>query len=258
MPKFQFHFSPDKFYDLTQKLEDLAKISDTIKFKIEQDNMLIYSIVGDTILLAFKSYILNTQEYLKTKTEIETPLDIIISGAKRFVKNLSFFKYSEKIIWDVDFRSNSDDDTLLARFVQVKNGKFKIGLQGGETTEIRDITKSQLESRINLKNKKWQFQVSKHDFQDIKKLATINSDGKVIHLNIEDGKVNLSELSTWEYQVDEVEMTNRHIMFNKTFLSSINDDVDKINFYVFDTFILTQDTQSNLMISIEQDFSVED
>ena len=37
-----------------------------------------------------------------------------------------------------------------------------------------------------------------------------------------------------------------------------NDDVDKINFYVFDTFILTQDTQSNLMISIEQDFSVED
>lgn len=53
-------------------------------------------------------------------------------------------------------------------------------------------------------------------------------------------------------------MTDRHIMFNNTFLSSINDDVDKIQFFVFDTFLLTQDTQSNLMISIEQDFSVED
>jgi hypothetical protein len=258
MSKFQFQFHSDKFYDLTQKLEDLAKISDTIKIKIDPENILVYSIVGETILIAFKSYILNTQEYLTSKTEIESPLDIIISGAKRFVKNLGFIKYSEKIIWDVDFRSNSDDDSQLARFVQVKNGKFKIGLQGGETTEIRDITKSQLESRINLKNKKWQFQINKSEFQDIKKLASINSDGKVIHLNIEDGKVLLSELSTWEYQVDKVEMTDRHIMFNKTFLSSINDDVDKINFFVFDTFILTQDTQSNLMISIEQDFSVED
>ena len=47
-------------------------------------------------------------------------------------------------------------------------------------------------------------------------------------------------------------------MFNKTFLPSINDESDKIEFYVFDTFILTKDETSHLMISFEQEFSVED
>jgi hypothetical protein len=60
-------------------------------------------------------------------------------------------------------------------------------------------------------------------------------------LNIENKKVVLSELSTWEFQVDEVDLTDRHLMFNKTFLPSINDESDKIEFYVFDTFILTKD-----------------
>jgi len=47
-------------------------------------------------------------------------------------------------------------------------------------------------------------------------------------------------------------------MFNKTFLPSINDDTEYINFYIFDTFILTKDDTSHLMISFEQDFSVDD
>ena len=73
-----------------------------------------------------------------------------------------------------------------------------------------------------------------------------------------DKKVVLSELSTWEFQVDEVDLTDRHLMFNKTFLPSINDESDKIEFYVFDTFILTKDETSHLMISFEQDFTTEE
>ena len=257
--KLNMQIKSENFSTLLEKLEDLAKISDTIKLKIDSENILMYSIVGETILLAFKSYLIDTKDFFEMKEDLDSTLDIIISGAKRFVKNLGFIKSNEKILMTVDYRQNDDEESNIARFLQIKNGKLKIALQGGEPSEIRDISKSVLSKRVDTKNSKWNFKIPKSEFQDIKKLSSINSDGRVIHLNVDDKKVILSETSTWEFQVDEVEdITDRHLMFNKTFLPSINDDTEYINFYIFDTFILTKDDTSHLMISFEQDFSVDD
>jgi hypothetical protein len=255
--KLNIQINSDNFSDLLTKLEDLAKISDTIKLKVDSDNILMYSIVGETILLAFKSYLLKTSDYLTIKGDLDNTLDIIISGGKKFVKNLGFIKTSEKILMNIDYRT-TDEDINITRFLQIKNGKLKIALQGGEPSEIRDIAKDVLSKRVDIKNSKWNFKISKSEFQDIKKLSSINSEGKVIHLNVDDKKVLLSETSTWEFQVDEVDITDRHLMFNKTFLPSISDNSDNISFYVFETFILTKDDTSHLMISFEQDFSVDD
>jgi hypothetical protein len=216
----------------------------------------MYSIVGDTILLAFKNYLIDTKEYLQLK-DLDTTLDIIITNAKKYVKNLSFIKLNDKIKLEVDYREN-DDNNYTARFLNIKNGKFKIGLQGGEDSEIRDISKDTLSKRIDLKNKKWSFKIKREEFQDIKKLSSINSDGKILHLNIESNKVILSELSIWELQVDEVESIDKHLMFNKTYLSSIDDSSEYVDFHVFETFILTKSDISNLMISFEQDFTTEE
>lgn len=257
MSKLNGTIKQDKFSELLTKLEDLAKISDTIKLKIDSENILMYSIVGETILLAFKSYLVETNDFFDFKEDIENTLDLVISGSKRFVKNLSFIKTSDKIAVSIDYRKG-DDDADNARFVQIKNGKLKVAIQAGEQSEIRDISKSVLAKRIDLKNSKWSFKISNSEFQDIKKLSSINSDGKIIHLNIDSKKVILSETSVWEYEVDEVDITDRHLMFNKTFLPSISDKDDYINFYVFDTFVLTKDSESHLMISFEQDFSVDD
>ncbi len=255
--KLNIQINSGNFPDLLNKLEDLAKISDTIKLKVDSENILMYSIVGETILLAFKSYLLKTSDYLTIKEDLDNTLDIIISGGKKFVKNLGFIKTSEKILMNIDYRT-TDEDINITRFLQIKNGKLKIALQGGEPSEIRDIAKDVLSKRVDIKNSKWNFKISKSEFQDIKKLSSINSEGKVIHLNVDDKKVLLSETSTWEFQVDEVDITDRHLMFNKTFLPSISDNSDNISFYVFETFILTKDDTSHLMISFEQDFSVDD
>ena len=65
--KLNIQIKSDNFPTLLEKLEDLAKISDTIKLKIDSDNILMYSIVGETILLAFKSYLIDTNlKILKT------------------------------------------------------------------------------------------------------------------------------------------------------------------------------------------------
>jgi hypothetical protein len=258
MSKLNGTIKQDKFNELLNKLEDLAKISDTIKLKIDSENVLMYSIVGETILLAFKSYLIDTNDFFDFKEDIENTLDLVISGSKRFVKNLGFIKSSDKISINIDYRKGDDEDVDNARFVQIKNGKLKIAIQAGEQSEIRDISKGVLSKRIDLKNSKWSFKVLNSEFQDIKKLSSINSDGKIIHLNIDNKKIILSETSVWEYEVDEVDITDRHLMFNKTFLPSISDKEDYINFYVFDTFVLTKDTESHLMISFEQDFSIDD
>ena len=44
-------------------------------------------------------------------------------------------------------------------------------------------------------------------------------------------------------------------MLNKRFLSCINDDMENIEFNIFETFMLIKDDISNLMLSFEQDFS---
>ncbi len=255
--KLNLTINQSKFGDLLKVMEDLSKISDTIKLKIDSENVLLYSIVGETILLAFKSYLIDTKDFFNFKEdELEGTLDVIISGSKKFVKNLQFIKTSEKISLTIDYRT--DDDISLARFLQIKNGKLKVAIQGGENSEIRDISKEVLKKRVDIKNSKWSFKISNSEFSDIKKLSSINSEGKVVHLNVENNKVVLSETSTWEFEVDQVEITDRHLMFNKTFLPSIDDSGDFVNFYVFDTFLLTKNDQSHLMISFEQDFSVDD
>jgi len=124
--KLNIQIKSDNFPTLLEKLEDLAKISDTIKLKVDSDNILMYSIVGETILLAFKSYLLDTKDFFEIKEDLDTTLDIIISGAKRFVKNLGFIKTSEKILMTVDYRQNDDEESNIARFLQIKNGKLKI------------------------------------------------------------------------------------------------------------------------------------
>ena len=122
MSKLTIQLKRDKFDDFLTKLEDLSKISDTIKLKIDSENILMYSIVGETILLAFKSYLVDTKDYFEMKEELENTLDMIISGAKRFVKNLGFIKTSsDKIVMNIDYRTNDDDDSSIVRFTQIKN-----------------------------------------------------------------------------------------------------------------------------------------
>jgi hypothetical protein len=69
MSKLTIQLKRDKFEDFLTKLEDLSKISDTIKLKIDSENILMYSIVGETILLAFKSYLVDTKDYFEMKED---------------------------------------------------------------------------------------------------------------------------------------------------------------------------------------------
>lgn len=244
---------PEMFEDFILKLEDLSKIGDVIKMKIDNDDILIYSMVGENMILAFKNYILKTNSYFEIKTKVNTVLDIIIPGSKKFVKNLRMIRKNDPIKVEISWREN-DDGIGSARFFQIKSGKFKYSQSCGEESEIRNITKESLSQKLSLGSKKWSFVIERSDFEDIKKLSSINSEGKILNLNVDsDGNVLLSESSTWELEIDQVGVSNKNIIFSKSYLGNINEK-DKIEFHVFESFILNKDGDCNLMISFETQF----
>ena len=120
---------------------------------------------------------------------------------------------------------------------------------------VRDINKISLESRLNPKNSKWGFKISKLDFIDVKKLSNINSEDKIVNVVVENGKVSIMEESKWELDIDDLKSDrNTKITFSKKYLSNINDNNEVIEFKIFETFILVKDENSNLMLSFETNF----
>jgi len=256
--KIKFKVKGDKFSDFINKLDDLTKIDDTIKHKIDYDNILMFSMLGGNVMLAFKNYLINTREYLDYGDDLDYSMDVIIVNAKKFVKNLNFIKESEKITMEITYKESPDDDSIMnARSVQVVGGKLKVNWLAGEHFEMRDINKVVLKQRLDFKNRKWNFNISKSEFSDVKKLSSINSD-RIININIIGGKVTLSETAAWELEIDSIDDRNANLMLNKKFLNCINDNVDNVEFNIFETFMLVKDDISNLMLSFEQNFEDED
>jgi len=254
--KVKFKINNDRFSNFIEKLDDLTKIDDTIKMKIDSENILVYSMMnsGQT-MLAFKNYLLSTKEYLDYGDELEHSYDIIIANAKKFVKNLNFINGAEKITLEITYKESQDDDNVMdARSLQVVGGKLKVNWIAGEHYEMRDINKSALKQRLDLKFRKWFFNIKKSEFSDVKKLSSINSD-RIINISVVAGKVVLSEKAAWELELESFDDDrNASLMLNKKFLSCIN-EMENIEFSIFENFMLVKDENSNLMLSFEQDFS---
>ena len=258
--KLKFKINGTTFDSFVSKLSDLSTIDDCVRLKIDNDNILMYSILGKNILLAFKSYLIPTSDVLELKDGIDYQLDMIIPNIKKFVKNLSLIKDIDKTNIEFNYKESSDDDSVyLVRYFQISSGRFKINWVGGDhNNETRDINKDMLKKNLDLKNSKWSFSLTKDDFGDIKKLSSINSE-RIINIAVKDGVVNFSEKSAWDLEVDKVEDDrNTNLILNKRFLTCINADMEKISFSIFETFMLVKDENSDLMLSFEQDFEDDD
>lgn len=256
--KIKFTIKKDGFSEFIEKLSDLTNIDDTIKLKIDNSHILMYSVLGGNVMLAFKNYLIPTDSILKISDSLEYSYDIILANTKKLVKNLNFIKESEKITIEFTCKESPDDETVMnARSIQVVGGKLKVNWLSGERYEVRDINKTVLAQRLDIKNRKWSFSISNQEFADIKKLSSINSD-KIINISVVSGKVTLSETSAWELEIGQIEDRNANLIFNKRFLNCINSDNDMVEFSMFDTFILIKDEETNLMLSYEQDFSDDD
>lgn len=256
--KIKFIIKNDKFEDFINKLSDLTSIDDTVKLKIDNENILMYSMLGGNVMLAFKNFLIKTDEYLEVKDNLDFTYDVIIANCGKFVKNLEFIKSQPKITMALTCKvSQDDEDIMIARSMQIVGGKLKVNWLAAERYEMRDINKDILSKRLDLNLRKWYFLINKSEFSDIKKLSSINAD-KIITITVNEGRVILSEKAAWELEIQEIDKRNASLIFNKRFFKCIDADKEEIEFNMFDTFMLIQDENSNLMLSYEQDFDDDD
>jgi hypothetical protein len=183
--KIKFKINGDTFNTFVSKLSDLSSIEDSVRLKIDKDDILMYSILGNQILLAFKNYLIPTKDLIDIEDDVDYQLDLVIPNVKKFVKNLSLIKDVNKVSIEFNYKESSDDDSIyLVLYFQITCGRFKIYWVGGEhNNETREINKQMLEKNLNLKNSKWSFSLTKDDFTDIKKLSGINSE-RIINISI--------------------------------------------------------------------------
>jgi hypothetical protein len=254
--KLSINLNKRYFPDFINKIQDLSNINDVVKLKIESDKVLMYSMKAtETAVLALKSYILPTINYFDNFDE-DTTFDFIIVNAPRFIKSLKFFDIDTQIKMDIIYKKHHDNENVMQiRSAQFSNGKLKISTIAGEDDKIKDLNTDLIEARTDIDNANFNFQVSKQDFNDVKKLCAIDSEDKILNIEIDKGKITANEPAKWELQLGEIDDSiDSKIVFNKKYLSNINADPEFIDLYMFDTFILVKDAISNLMLSFEQTF----
>lgn len=253
MPKIKLKLN--KTSELIDMLDDLTKIDDKIKLKIDNDNILLYSaLMSGQTTLAFKNYLIDTKEYLTYKGDLEFNIDVILINAKKFVKNLKFINSDELVSMEIEYKDSSDDENIkIARKIQISSGKLKVNWITGEQFTMKDMTKNILKKVMDIKKRKWSFTIEQSEFLDIKKLASINSE-RIINIIVKNSKITISEKSAWELEINEIEGdVNVDLMINKKFLNSI-DSNNNVLVNIFETFMLITTDNSNLMLSYEQDF----
>lgn len=252
--KIEFILNNNNIQNLISKLSDITKISDNIRIKIDPENILIYGLVGEAAILAFKSHLLNTIDYLDTKNEFNFCLDFVLMGARKFTKNLGFFEYKEKTKMIVQFKDNPDmEDVKNVRVITIQDSHLKISTIGDQPNRLRDINKNVLSQKFNPSSSNWKFSLDKNSLDRIKKISN-NSDEKIISATIKDGDVYFSEGSKWSLLVGKTEYSEQvEINFDNSYLSNIVPQGDNIDFFVFDTTILFKETElTNLLVSFEQ------
>jgi hypothetical protein len=122
MNKIKFKVNNDKFGDFLTKLDDLTKISTTIKLKIDNENTLIYSVLGKAAVLAFKNYTLKTKDLFEIKEDLEEDADIfeelVISY---FFRRLEYMKH-EGFLWKkkdtYSIISDQEQDEILEQLAK--------------------------------------------------------------------------------------------------------------------------------------------
>lgn len=246
----------DKFGDFISKLDDLTKIGDIIKLKIDKENILMYSLIGETAVLAFKSYQINTSDYFDFD-EFDYTLDYVVLGAKKFVKNFGFLNVKSKVELELNFKDSDDDNVKHVRAIVGTDSRLKLSGIGGEQYKIRDMSIDKLSRVLDIENSLWSFTVKKEDFVDIKKLSSINDD-KIIAISVVDNVVSFSELGKWQLDVDKIDGDKSSLVFGKKYLNSVNLNEDLVSFNIFESFMLVTDKESNLMMSFEQSWDDED
>lgn len=245
---YKFSMTLNQLVFFLDKIHDLLSIDDEILLKITNTNILLYSIVGEKMNVnAFKSFIFKTDEVFSFKDELTKEIRFIITNAGKFEGTLkNYLDYKEDIACEFFMNDDTYADNL-----KLKNSKLKLSINGGDIRGMNttiDIEK--INQTLNKDNIDFKFTLDKISYAKIKKIMAVDNENDILTLNIIENNLTIGE-NSWDLKICEIEHEDLTITFPKKYFKSITFTEEEINVYVFDTFLLIDNQNTNLLIALE-------
>lgn len=242
---FSFTFNRDNLSDIIAALKDLNKIDTMIKIKMDQDDVLFYSKAGkDHNVHALKSFIFPISDFI-IADEYPT-LDFIIINGKNFVENLSIYLTRDS---DIAGKFKYKNNDKIASMLYITDGTLKFNFITGDYKQIKDISKLDIENKMNPDLANFSFDLTNDTFKEIKKLSGLNK-SEIVSLRMKGGKLSFFDLR-WSYDVTDLPTVDDETWsFANKYLKSINSTND-ITINMFDQFLLFKEDNISLMIGLE-------
>jgi len=258
--KATYKLSLDRLEILNQKIKDLTKLDKSVYIKVDNKNILLYSLVGKGVNIhSFKSHTQTVKDTFNVvKDEIEDELLYKVLDGKRFSNSITMFiKYmrNQEIFDDVEMQFSYFPETGICEKIQIKNKKSKEITPGEKPSHEQNIDADQIDDLMDTDVTNYSFDLKEDDFKYIKSKAGIEKDNDVLYMNIKNDTLSIGE-NRWDLEICEVAgVSDETISFPKKYFNCINFDVDKnMKIYVADSYLLILGETSNLLISVE--FSV--
>lgn len=244
LQSYEFEFVRKNFEEILKCIADLSRINPMIKIKMDEEDVLFYSRAGnDMTIPAFKSFLYPLDKFITTAEP--KILDFIVLNGSNFVKNNLLFLDKDNAINGKLLHHNN---AKVAAQMLLSNGKLNFNFISGDYTQIKDITKQQIEERMDPSLSNFSFTLDGDTFNEIKKLVNLNK-SEVINIRVKNGKLEFYD-KRWSLKVADVTVDDDMWTFNNKYLKSI-DPSEEIKINMFDQFLLIKDNNVNLMIGLE-------
>lgn len=244
LEKYQFNINRTKFLEILKAVQDLSKINPMVKIKMDKSSVLFYTRAGNDVTIpAFKSFEYPIEDW--ALSEDLQQMDFIILNASNWVKNCQhLLSIDNDISCQLQFHSNSK----VAQMMYITNGKLTLNFVSGDYTQIKDITKEQIQERMDPALSNFKFTMTAEQFTEIKKLSALNK-SEIISLRAKKGKLEFFD-KRWQVFIEPTTINDDVWTFNNKYLKSIESQ-DQITINMFDHFLLIKEKNTNLLIGLE-------
>lgn len=244
MNNFEFIFNRDNFDTILSTINELSKIDEMIKIKLDNEHVLFYSKAGKgSNIHAFKSFIYPVENFI-TSDEYIT-IDFIIINGKNFVENLKLLANKEG---DIAGRISYNSGDKVASQLYIGNGKLKFNFVTGDYRQIKDITKQEIEMKMDPSLCEFQFTIDKDEFIEIKKLTRLNK-SETVNLKLKKNKLSFYD-KRWSNYICDINSPDSTWTFSNKYFKTIT-GIDDITIYMFEQFLLFKEDNITFMIGLE-------
>ena len=163
MPKvneLSFVIKKKNLLQLIEILKDLSRLNDKVLIKIDQENTLIYSLVGGTnSVSAFKNFIFKTEEIFSNIGDFDETINYIIKSAKQMFRTLQIISSFDSDV-DGSIFFDTISDAVYADRINLKVGKkLRQNFYGGDPISMNTrINIDQIKSLTRLENALFDFE----------------------------------------------------------------------------------------------------